>query len=342
MAYTLAAGAIVGSYFAVVAAIAELVHTRVPSAGPFGHGRRRRHRVAVRSGPQVDSGKARRLSSIARATTIAVRWWSLDASSVRRPISTKCSRRWSTGGAHATGRPPGHLSRQQRLFALRTFEIVRAGPDQRCGPAFLQSRESKMRPGTSSSKTRASCRVKPASAGSHLPPRFELLHSVPRAAKDHRVPRTGQNDGRRLPLQRRRGVARNARRIHWHRNPERAPLRLTRTKGQRVSSASRTFNENIVESINVGVLAVDLQDRIESWNSQMEVMYAKPRWQVVGRSLSEVFPGRASSSCSPVSGRTRHPQPYKFRLGTPPGVARRQRRDRAAGHAQVQCGRAAG
>ena len=52
----------------------------------------------------------------------------------------------------------------------------------------------------------------------------------------------------------------------------------------------KDFNENIVESINVGVLAVDLQDRIESWNSQMEVMYAKPRWQVVGRSLSEVLP----------------------------------------------------
>jgi two-component system NtrC family sensor kinase len=36
MAYTLAAAAIVGTYFAVVAAIAELVHTRVPSSGPYG------------------------------------------------------------------------------------------------------------------------------------------------------------------------------------------------------------------------------------------------------------------------------------------------------------------
>jgi len=36
MAYTLAAAAIAGGYFAVVAAIAELVHTRVPSAGPLG------------------------------------------------------------------------------------------------------------------------------------------------------------------------------------------------------------------------------------------------------------------------------------------------------------------
>ena len=39
----------------------------------------------------------------------------------------------------------------------------------------------------------------------------------------------------------------------------------------------KDFNENIVESISVGVLAVDLEDRIESWNAQMEVMYAMPR-----------------------------------------------------------------
>ncbi|MGB9491967.1 MAG: PDZ domain-containing protein, partial [Terriglobales bacterium] len=36
MAYTLAAAAIVGTYFAGVAAVAELVHTRVPSSGPVG------------------------------------------------------------------------------------------------------------------------------------------------------------------------------------------------------------------------------------------------------------------------------------------------------------------
>ena len=36
MAYTLAAAAIVGGYFTVVGGIAELVHTRMPSAGPLG------------------------------------------------------------------------------------------------------------------------------------------------------------------------------------------------------------------------------------------------------------------------------------------------------------------
>ncbi len=52
----------------------------------------------------------------------------------------------------------------------------------------------------------------------------------------------------------------------------------------------RDFNENIVESINIGVFAVDLEDRIESWNAQMEVMYATPRAEALRQPLREVFP----------------------------------------------------
>ena len=58
----------------------------------------------------------------------------------------------------------------------------------------------------------------------------------------------------------------------------------------------KEFNENIVESISVGVLAVDLDDRIESWNSQMEVMYALPRLEALGTSS-----GRSAGAC--ISGR---------------------------------------
>ena len=47
----------------------------------------------------------------------------------------------------------------------------------------------------------------------------------------------------------------------------------------------RDFNENIVESINIGVFAVDLEDRIESWNAQMEVMYATPRAEALRHPL---------------------------------------------------------
>ena len=68
--------------------------------------------------------------------------------------------------------------------------------------------------------------------------------------------------------------------------------RLYRSLESKVAQYERLkeFSENIVESISVGVLAVDLEDRVESWNSQMEVMYAMPRAEVLGRSLREVFP----------------------------------------------------
>ena len=84
----------------------------------------------------------------------------------------------------------------------------------------------------------------------------------------------------------------------------------------------KDFNENIVESINVGVLAVDLEDRIESWNSQMEVMYALPRWQALTRSLSEVFPGAFVEAFYRVRQNPGIHNLYKFRLGTPTGESR--------------------
>src|SRR5208337_1780550 len=68
--------------------------------------------------------------------------------------------------------------------------------------------------------------------------------------------------------------------------------RLYMSLEQKVTEYERLkdFNENIVESISVGVLAIDLEDRIEFWNSQMEVMFAKPRGEVLGQPISDVFP----------------------------------------------------
>ena len=84
----------------------------------------------------------------------------------------------------------------------------------------------------------------------------------------------------------------------------------------------KEFNENIVESINVGVLAVDLADRIESWNSQMEVMYALPRWQALTRPLSEVFPANFVEEFYRVRQSPGIHNLYKFRLETPAGETR--------------------
>ena len=84
----------------------------------------------------------------------------------------------------------------------------------------------------------------------------------------------------------------------------------------------KDFNENIVESISVGVLAVDLEDRIESWNSQMEVMYAMPRSQVLGERLSDVFPGGFMEEFYRVRQNPGIHNLYKFRLHTRVGDTR--------------------
>ncbi len=84
----------------------------------------------------------------------------------------------------------------------------------------------------------------------------------------------------------------------------------------------KDFNENIVESINVGVLAVDLEDRIESWNSQMEVMYALSRAQALTRSLGEIFPEAFTEEFYRVRKNPGIHNLYKFRLITPAGETR--------------------
>ena len=100
--------------------------------------------------------------------------------------------------------------------------------------------------------------------------------------------------------------------------------RLYSSLQQRVAAYERLkeFNENIVESISVGVLAVDLADRIESWNSQMEVMYATPRAQALGRSLSGIFPAAFIEEYYRVRQSSGIHNFYKFRLSTPSGESR--------------------
>ena len=100
--------------------------------------------------------------------------------------------------------------------------------------------------------------------------------------------------------------------------------RLYASLEQKASEYERLkdFNENIVESISVGVLAVDLEDRIESWNSQMEVMYAMPRSQVLGERLSEVFPASFVEEFYRVRQNPGIHNLYKFRMGTRAGDTR--------------------
>jgi PAS domain S-box-containing protein len=52
----------------------------------------------------------------------------------------------------------------------------------------------------------------------------------------------------------------------------------------------KDFSENIVESLNVGVLAVDDGGLVESWNTRMEQLFGVLRQDAVGRQLGELLP----------------------------------------------------
>jgi len=84
----------------------------------------------------------------------------------------------------------------------------------------------------------------------------------------------------------------------------------------------KEFNENIVESINVGILALDLEDRIESWNAQMEAMYAVSRAEAIGQKLGSVFPDEFVSAIEGFRNEPGIHNLYKFPLTTKAGEQR--------------------
>jgi len=84
----------------------------------------------------------------------------------------------------------------------------------------------------------------------------------------------------------------------------------------------KEFNENIVESINVGILAIDLDDRIESWNAQMEAMYALSRAEALGQELRSVFPMEFVEALESFRAEQGVHHLYKFPLTTRAGEQR--------------------
>jgi two-component system, NtrC family, sensor kinase len=85
----------------------------------------------------------------------------------------------------------------------------------------------------------------------------------------------------------------------------------------------KEFSENIVESINVGILAADLDDRVESWNSQMEQLSGIPRDKAVGMRLADLFPAELAARFYDVRGETGIHHIYKsvLRPSEMPGYA---------------------
>jgi two-component system NtrC family sensor kinase len=76
----------------------------------------------------------------------------------------------------------------------------------------------------------------------------------------------------------------------------------------------KDFSENIVESLNVGVLAVDFSGAVESWNTQLEGLIGVSRKEAVGRKLEDVLPSDLMAEIKARSGDERVSSLYKFHM----------------------------
>ena len=92
--------------------------------------------------------------------------------------------------------------------------------------------------------------------------------------------------------------------------------RLYRSLQRKVEENERLkeFSENIVESINVGILAVDLEDRVESWNTQVEQLTGIRREKALGRTLDSLLPAELVEQFTRVRGENGIHHIYKFLL----------------------------
>jgi two-component system, NtrC family, sensor kinase len=324
MVYTLAAAAIVGAYFAVVAGVAELVHLQVPNSGPLGLVLAMV--VTALLFDPIRKWIQERIDQFFNRTGYDYRKTLIEFG---RELSSE------TDLDKMLGAVVDRLSRtllvdrmaifvsagepSQRFLVAKSFGMTQTSgldlgflgtprPEMEAGHIFFENTHQVPREMPSAQEAIA---------------KLDLNYYIPCRARQHAIAFLGLGktvEGDFLSsedielLQTLAGyigiAIQNA--------------RLYASLEQKVAEYERLkdFNENIVESINVGVLAVDLADRVESWNSQMEVMYALPRWQALTRPLSEVFPPSFVEEFYRVRQNPGIHNLYKFRLGTPTGETR--------------------
>src|SRR3984893_9762611 len=76
----------------------------------------------------------------------------------------------------------------------------------------------------------------------------------------------------------------------------------------------KDFSENIVESLNVGVLAVDLEGIVEAWNSRMEQVFGVSRANAVGQPLEKLLPMELGQEIEARGGEEQVTGIYKHRF----------------------------
>ena len=324
MVYTLAAAAIVGGYFAVVAGVAELVLGRVPSSGPVGLAiaivvtallfdpvrkwiQERVDQFFYRTRYDYRKTLIEFGRELSAETDLDKMLSSVENRLSRTLLVDRMAIFISTGEAEPSFMLAKSFGETQTSGLDLSF-LSAPRPEMEAGHLFFENTRMVPREAPSAQATIA---------------KLDLNYYIPCRVQQHAIAFLGlgktmtgdfltSEDVELLEtLAGYLGIAiQNA--------------RLYASLEQKVAEYERLkdFNENIVESINVGVLAIDMEDRIESWNSQMEVMYALPRWQALTRPVAEVLPEAFVEEFYRVRQTPGIHNLYKFRLSTPAGEYR--------------------
>ena len=325
MVYTLAAAAIAGVYFAVVAGVAEVVHLRVPSSGPIGM-------VLVVAVTAILFDPVRKwiqekVDQFFYRTRYDYRRTLIDFG---RDLSSETDLDKMLSSA---------VDRLSRTLLVDRMAIFLAGPDDD-KPEFVLGKSFGMTQ-TSGLDLSFLTKPRPEMEEGHL--FFDNTHQVPRETPNAQATIAKLDLNYYIPCQAQQrtiaflGLGKTIegdflssedvellQTVAGYVGIAIQNARLYASLEQKISEYERLkdFNENIVESISVGVLAVDLEDRIESWNSQMEVMYALPRSLALRRPIGEVLPALFVEEFYRVRQTPGIHNLYKFRLGTPTGETR--------------------
>ena len=321
--YTLAAATVVGLYFALVAGVATLVHSRQPSTGPIGL-----ILAVVVTALLFDPVRKwiqDRVDHLFYRTVYDYRRTLLEFG---RELSSE------TDLNALLASVVDRLSRTLSVDRIAIF--LRAGDE---GEPFLLSKALGMNPVGKLDLTFLST-PRPEPAGHMF---FENTHQVPRetAGSQDAIAKLDLNYYIPCRAQQRTVAVLGLGKTKKGDYLSSEDVELLETLGgylgiaiqngrlyaslqQKVAEYERLkdFNENIVESINVGVMALDMEDRIESWNTQMEVMYALPRWQALTQPVPTVFPAEFVDELYRVRQNAGINNLYKFRLQTPAGETR--------------------
>ncbi len=269
--YTLAAAAVVGMYFALVAGVAELVHMRQPSSGPVGL-----ILAVVVTALLFDPVRKwiqDRVDQFFYRTRYDYRRTLLEFG---RELSSE---------PDLTAMLSSVMDRLSRTLAVdRVAIFLGTGDDAK---PFVLSKSSGVTPPNKLDLTFLSA-PRPEPAG-HL--FFENTHQVPRetTGSQETIARLDLNYYIPCRAQQKTIAVLGLGKTVQGDFLSSEDVELLETLGgylgiaiqngqlytslqQKVAEYERLkdFNENIVESINVGVMALDMEDRIESWNAQME------------------------------------------------------------------------